>query len=59
MSGSRNAPPKGARPHLTTEHVGRQLRAAFNPVPTAAEDFAELLRRLDAAESPCEPVAAE
>lgn len=40
----------GARQHLTPEQIGRQLRAAFDPVPTGRDEFADLLRQLDAVE---------
>ncbi len=59
MPGSKHAAPPKARQHLTTEHVGRQLRAAFDPVPTAADDFADLLRQLESAEAAKLPEAAE
>ncbi|MDO9487240.1 MAG: hypothetical protein Q7J32_02620 [Sphingomonadaceae bacterium] len=60
MPGSKRVVPPGARQHLTTDNIGRQLRAAFDPVPTGRDDFADLLNRLEAAESaPGEPVAAE
>jgi hypothetical protein len=60
MPVSKRAAPPGARQHLTTENIGRQLRAAFDPVPTGRDDFADLLNQLEAAESAaCEPVAAE
>lgn len=60
MPGTKRAAPPGARQHLTTETIGRQLRAAFDPVPTGYADFADLLNRLEATESvPSAPVAAE
>lgn len=60
MPGSKHRAPKGARQHLTAENIGRQLRAAFDPVPTGRDDFADLLNQLEAVEAAqTEPVAAE
>lgn len=40
-----------ARQHLGVSQLGRQLRAAFEPVPTAGgDDFADLLAKLDRVE---------
>jgi hypothetical protein len=47
------------RPHLSTAQVGRQLRAAFEPVPTGNDDFADLLAQLDAVERKVQRQAAE
>ena len=51
------APP--ASQHLTAAQLGRQLRAAFEPVPTGSDDFADLLTQLDRRERALQPVAAE
>ncbi|MFC3712046.1 hypothetical protein ACFOMD_05675 [Sphingoaurantiacus capsulatus] len=59
MVSSKQAPETGPRRHATTETVGRQLRAAFDPVPTKADDFADLLAQLDAIESGDELTPAE
>jgi len=62
MPGSKPAAPLKGRQHLTTENVGRQLRAAFDPVPTGRDDFADLLSQIEQAESDVEanaPLAAE
>jgi hypothetical protein len=39
-----------ACPHLSVNQLGRQLRAAFEPVPTGIDDFADLLAQIDRAE---------
>lgn len=62
MPGSKHAAPLKGRQHLSTENVGRQLRAAFDPVPTGRDDFADLLSQLEQAEAEIEdstPLAAE
>lgn len=59
MSRSTQAGQSSARQPLATEIVGRQLRAAFDPVPTGADEFADLLAQLAAAETVCEPEPAE
>ena len=59
MPVSKRAVPSGARQHLTAENIGRQLRAAFDPVPTGRDDFADLLDQLEEAEAATgEPIAA-
>lgn len=58
MPRSKQAAPH-ARPHLTTAQLGRQLRAAFEPVPTGNDDFADLLAQLDCKERAARSVAAE
>jgi hypothetical protein len=50
MMRSNQASEGGSRRHATAETIGRQLRTAFDPVPTAAGDFADLLKQLDAVE---------
>lgn len=58
MPRSKHAGPDQARQHITAAQVGRQLRAAFEPVPLAG-DFADLLAQLDRAERAERQVAAE
>lgn len=50
MASHEQAPERGSRRHANAEIVGRQLRAAFDPVPTKADDFADLLAQLEAVE---------
>lgn len=50
MPGSKHAATDQARQHITAAQVGRQLRAAFEPVPVGSGDFADLLAQLDRAE---------
>jgi|GEM_PF-3642653 len=53
MPRSKRAAQDPARQRQTNvAQIGRQLRAAFEPVPTRADDFADLLARLDRAERP-------
>ena len=59
MPGSKRAAPQHARQHLSAENIGRQLRAAFDPVPTGRDDFADLLSQIEAAEEAPQPLAAE
>lgn len=59
MPRSTPAAQSSARQSLATEHVGRQLRAAFDPVPTGADEFADLLAQLAQAETVREPEPAE
>lgn len=47
-----------ARQHLSAAQVGRQLRAAFEPVPVGGDDFADLLAKLDRAEKATRHLAA-
>ena len=58
MPRSKHAGPDQARQHLTAAQVGRQLRAAFEPVPVTGE-FADLLAQLDRVERTERQVAAE
>lgn len=55
MPGSKHGAPQQARQHLTTDNIGRQLRAAFDPVPTAHGDFAALLGQIERAEAARQP----
>ena len=50
MPGSKHAATDQARQHITAAQVGRQLRAAFEPVPVGAGDFTDLLAQIDRAE---------
>ena len=60
MPRSKHAAHGNARQHLTAAQVGRQLRAAFEPVPVGGDDFADLLAKLDRAErATCQLAAAE
>ncbi len=60
MPRSKHGAPGQARQHLTAAQVGRQLRAAFEPVPVGGDDFADLLAKLDRVErSPRRLLAAE
>lgn len=59
MPGSKYAVNDHARQHITAAQVGRQLRAAFEPVPVGAGDFADLLAKLDRVERSERQLAAE
>lgn len=62
MPRSKHAAHGQARQHITAAQVGRQLRAAFEPVPIGGgDDFADLLAKLDKVERAqrVEAVAAE
>ena len=59
MSRTRQAAHSEVRQTVTTAQVGRQLRAAFEPVPTGSGDFSDLLAQLDRAESSARRIAAE
>jgi hypothetical protein len=50
MPRSKRAAQGSARLHLSASQIGRQLRAAFEPVPTGGDDFADLLAQLDRVE---------
>ena len=51
MASHEQAPERGSRRHATPETVGRQLRAAFDPVPIKGDEFADLLAQLEAVET--------
>lgn len=59
MPRSKHAAQANARQHLTAAQIGRQLRAAFEPVPVGGDDFADLLAKLDRVERTPRAVAAE
>ena len=59
MPRSKHAGPDQARQHIAAAQIGRQLRAAFEPVPVGAGVFADLLTQLDRAERAERQVAAE
>jgi hypothetical protein len=59
MPGSKHAVTDHARQHITAAQVGRQLRAAFEPVPVGSGDFADLLAKLDRVERAERQLAAE
>ena len=59
MPRSKHAGPDQARQHISVAQVGRQLRAAFEPVPVGGGEFADLLAQLDRAERAERQVAAE
>lgn len=50
MPRSKRVAQEVVRQHLNIGQLGRQLRTAFEPVPTGGDDFADLLARLDCAE---------
>lgn len=59
MPRSKHAAQGHARQHITAAQVGRQLRAAFEPVPIGSDDFSDLLAQLDRAERSARSIAAE
>ncbi len=60
MPRSKRVVQSSARQHLNVTQVGRQLRAAFEPVPIEGDDFADLLAQLDRVErGPVQRQAAE
>ena len=60
MPRSKRAGSSEKRPHIDAAQIGRQLRAAFEPVPIRNDDFADLLVQLEAAERKSkQPLAAE
>ena len=59
MPRSKYAATDQARQHITAAQVGRQLRAAFEPVPVGTGDFADLLAEIDRVERAERQVAAE
>lgn len=50
MPRSERVAQESARQHLSVSQLGRQLRTAFEPVPTRNDDFADLLAQLDRVE---------
>lgn len=50
MPRSKHVAQESARQHLNVNQLGRQLRTAFEPVPTRNDDFADLLAQLDRVE---------
>jgi len=59
MPRSKRVVQEAARQHLSVSQLGRQLRAAFEPVPIRSDDFADLLAQLDRVERAAQRQAAE
>ncbi len=59
MPRSKRVVQEAARQHHSVSQLGRQLRTAFEPVPTRNDDFADLLAQLDRVERAAQRQAAE